>query len=381
MLLEHYDTEHIHAVPVQVWYFTCRVTAVQLRLSTFSQLVFCPICIICTLLSFASPENVAPFLAPLLHHYHLLIVRQSPFLSFIPRPIFLLPPPQRLRNMGLLRNRFRDRSRPPPGPPADMSPVVPSSPTDDIPLKSPLRRTNPPARVVQGSSSGRSLGSVWSGGRSSSGPSARSSLLDQASRLRRFLRERKPQSHSSADSTTVDDVPDTPDVFPEALSDAEFSIAAAARDSSSLPRSTYNPPVASGSSSVSSNVRYATSPTSAYQRDSSTSTAPRGPISLSGNRGLPNEMQQGETCTDGCLTFVVPPGWIATRTMDSFCLVNNLSLGFVRAVKASNAAEALLETDRLQVMSHVTALSSPVFDENGNFATVNYLSTMGKGKG
>lgn len=65
--------------------------------------------------------------------------------------------------------------------------------------------------------------------------------------------------------------------------------------------------------------------------------------------------------------------------MDSFCLSNGRSLGFVRAVASSFAADALLETDRLQVMSHVYVISSPTYEFDQ--ATNQYSSHMNSGKG
>lgn len=95
---------------------------------------------------------------------------------------------------------------------------------------------------------------------------------------------------------------------------------------------------------------------------------------------MPSEMPEGHHCSDGMISFVVPDKWIATKSMDSFCLSSGRSLGFVRAVNSNCAADALLETDRMQVLSKVIALSSPVLRHDG-CATVTYSCHFGAGTG
>lgn len=367
--------------------------------------------------------------------------------------------------MGLLRNRFRDRIRPPPGPPekAPQPPLLrlsddagPSAAHPEPPQDGSRRRQQPPQQAQQpqppqqqqspsppspqpqpqqqqqqqqqlprvssatpprsplpgrlsgtfsrkmygstaggrgsgGSNSGSGGGGRFSGSgalsmlgrqsRVSGDSSARSTIRDQASKFRRLLREGVPlgSSRDSAGSAQLDDVPDTADPFPDQLSDATFKIAAAGAAAGAA-TSPLGRPRASSSAAPPLGAQK-----QQQQRRGGSGTLP-GHVALplsAIQASMPHEVHPGETCSDGVVSFVVPPGWTATRTMDCFMLVNGLSIGFVRAAPAAGAAEALLEVERLQVMSHVTAMSSPVFeeDENGVFATVAYLSTMGKGRG
>lgn len=92
------------------------------------------------------------------------------------------------------------------------------------------------------------------------------------------------------------------------------------------------------------------------------------------------ELPQGAKCNDGCVSFVVPQGWAATRMQDCFCLFTDMAVGYVRTVPANEAAKALASTDRLQVSSAVTATSSPVFVAP-DVIQVEYTSPNGTGKG
>lgn len=70
---------------------------------------------------------------------------------------------------------------------------------------------------------------------------------------------------------------------------------------------------------------------------------------------------------------------MAVRVSDGFSILNGMAVGFVRAVAAEDAVHALLETERLQVVSHVSALSSPVF--NNKDLEVRYVAHGGAGLG
>lgn len=85
-------------------------------------------------------------------------------------------------------------------------------------------------------------------------------------------------------------------------------------------------------------------------------------------------------CNDGYLSFVMPDGWLARRVKDGFMLFNGLAVGFAMAVQARDATKVLLETGRLQVMSEVSALSSPVFVSHEQ-VRVLYSSFEGAGIG
>lgn len=95
---------------------------------------------------------------------------------------------------------------------------------------------------------------------------------------------------------------------------------------------------------------------------------------------LAADVPAGARCNDGCVSFVVPGGWVATRMADSFCLFNDLAVGFVRTTRANEAAKALLETDRLQVVAEVSVVASPVFVSDSEIQ-VEYSSHAGAGKG
>ncbi|CAN8062396.1 unnamed protein product [Agarophyton chilense] len=83
---------------------------------------------------------------------------------------------------------------------------------------------------------------------------------------------------------------------------------------------------------------------------------------------------------DAYVSFVVPPDWCASHISDCFALFCGPCVGYVRAVHANLASAALLDTARLQVISEVSALSSPVFIAQQEIS-VDYVSAGGFGKG
>lgn len=84
--------------------------------------------------------------------------------------------------------------------------------------------------------------------------------------------------------------------------------------------------------------------------------------------------------SDGIVSFVVPPQWCSSHITDCFSLFCGPCVGYVRAVHANAAAEALLETARLQVISEVSAVSSPVFVAEREIS-VDYVTAAGFGRG
>lgn len=92
------------------------------------------------------------------------------------------------------------------------------------------------------------------------------------------------------------------------------------------------------------------------------------------------EIPDGVKCNDGCISLVVPDGWAAIRMPDCFCLFTDMAVGYVRTVPASEAVNALVETDRLQVMSAVTVTTSPVFVAP-DLIQVEYSASKGIGRG
>ncbi|KAI0557634.1 hypothetical protein FGB62_281g015 [Gracilaria domingensis] len=83
---------------------------------------------------------------------------------------------------------------------------------------------------------------------------------------------------------------------------------------------------------------------------------------------------------DGYVSFVVPSNWCTSHIADCFSLFCGPCVGYVRAVHANLASTALLDTARLQIISEVAALSSPVFISNREIS-VDYVSAGGFGKG
>lgn len=94
---------------------------------------------------------------------------------------------------------------------------------------------------------------------------------------------------------------------------------------------------------------------------------------------MPDEVPGGVMFTDGMVSFIVPPGWVAMKSDDCVLLYSGRCFGYVRSVKANAAAQSLLETERLQVMSNVYAMSSPVLE--GDCASIRYASPLGFGEG
>jgi len=83
---------------------------------------------------------------------------------------------------------------------------------------------------------------------------------------------------------------------------------------------------------------------------------------------------------DNYVSFIVPRGWIATRTSWGFYLASNEYIGFVLAAPSRNATSMLLDTDRLCIFSKVRVLASPVF-ESTHTAVVTYVAHDLKGRG
>lgn len=83
---------------------------------------------------------------------------------------------------------------------------------------------------------------------------------------------------------------------------------------------------------------------------------------------------------DNHVSFIVPHGWIATRTEWGFYLSSKLCIGFVMAVGAKDATRELVNTDKLCVFSEVVVLASPVF-ESKHKAVVNYAAHDIAGRG
>eukprot|EP00177_Eucheuma_denticulatum_P001888 GFKZ01003371.1.p1 GENE.GFKZ01003371.1~~GFKZ01003371.1.p1 ORF type:complete len:307 (+),score=35.38 GFKZ01003371.1:51-923(+) len=90
----------------------------------------------------------------------------------------------------------------------------------------------------------------------------------------------------------------------------------------------------------------------------------------------------GKRVNDGYVSLIVPSRWVACRKEGCVYFFSGLSVGYVRTVRGTQAAKALLETDRLQLVDHVDALSSPVWEgEVGGCMKVEYSSQLGAGAG
>lgn len=85
-------------------------------------------------------------------------------------------------------------------------------------------------------------------------------------------------------------------------------------------------------------------------------------------------------CHDNYVSFIVPHGWIATRTTWGFYLSSKQSIGFILTSSSREAGSILCDTRRLSVFSLVHVLSSPVF-ESKHTAVVNYAAHDIKGRG
>lgn len=83
--------------------------------------------------------------------------------------------------------------------------------------------------------------------------------------------------------------------------------------------------------------------------------------------------------TDGYVSLTVPSAWRAVRAHDAIYLLSGRGVGFVKAVRAVDACQVLLEVGRLSVMSHVVVRSSPVWV--GCEATLEYSLDGGFGIG
>lgn len=103
-----------------------------------------------------------------------------------------------------------------------------------------------------------------------------------------------------------------------------------------------------------------------------------------------------EQVNDGFISFTVPDGWTACRKEDCFYLLKGLSVGYVRSVPSTGAANALLETNRLQIVSNVSVRTSPEYGSprricsagkkreevtSSPYLQVDYSSYFGMGKG
>lgn len=96
--------------------------------------------------------------------------------------------------------------------------------------------------------------------------------------------------------------------------------------------------------------------------------------------GAAEEVADPVRVHDNFVSFVVPHGWIATRTEWGFYLSSKNSLGFVLASSARDATKALVDTRRLSVFSEVRVMSSPVF-ESRHSAVVRYAAHDMCGRG
>lgn len=203
---------------------------------------------------------------------------------------------------------------------------------------------------------------------------SRQKFVDNASRFRRFFRERVSYTRTSGDnsSSVLGDIPESLEdeelkTFSREIS-TDHANAVIAEFAASQRGTPSTPKERPWNRKRRSSVDYDDRPEKDEDEEEE-EVVPR----------MPSEIPELQPCNDGTVEFTVPKGWVATRSTDSFCLWNGRSVGFVRTVPARCAADALLDTDRLQVMSHVHARSSPTL-ENG-YAVVYYSSHLGAGKG
>lgn len=95
-----------------------------------------------------------------------------------------------------------------------------------------------------------------------------------------------------------------------------------------------------------------------------------------------DDVPHGKRVNDGYVSFIVPMGWVASRKQGCVYFFCGMSVGYVRTVRARDAAKALLETERLQLVDQVHALSSPVWEGSiGECMKVHFSSHMGTGSG
>jgi len=95
---------------------------------------------------------------------------------------------------------------------------------------------------------------------------------------------------------------------------------------------------------------------------------------------IAEEVTQVTRIHDNYVSFIVPHGWIATRTSWGFYLSSNKCIGFVLTSSSREASSILCDTRRLCVFSKVHVLSSPIF-ESKHTAVVNYAAHDIKGRG
>lgn len=121
---------------------------------------------------------------------------------------------------------------------------------------------------------------------------------------------------------------------------------------------------------------------------------PTNEVALGLRAEMGHDIESGVKVNDGFVGFIVPNGWVASIKEECFYLFNGMSFGYVRSVAPLQAASALLETDRLQIISRVSAVSSPAFADTTSGASdsdnqevgppymqIDYSSEVGGGKG
>lgn len=196
------------------------------------------------------------------------------------------------------------------------------------------------------------------------GRSSRSTIIETTSRFRRLIREAWNGTVASRNSElSLDDVPDVDDnyLLKRFSPGADASITKYAQENYEA-------------HAINSAADYSSDSDRVNDRAMDDFSLRRSVAPI-----IPEEVPGGALCNDGMVSFVVPLGWIAMKSVDCVLLYNGRCFGYVRSVSAIFAAQSLLETERLQVMSHVYTLSSPVLD--GLYATIQYASPLGIGKG
>lgn len=191
--------------------------------------------------------------------------------------------------------------------------------------------------------------------------SSRTSLFDNASRLRRLIRERLLNKISGSETSENE--------IPEYLSDED------------LKEGGIEGGITDGDVSFTSFVPFIEG-----KADAEIGTLI--PVGL--------DVEGGKRVNDGFISFIVPEGWVACRKEDCFYLIHGLSVGYVRSVPSPDAASALLETDRLQIVCGISARTSPEFASprsiqlsrrkgdrvlGSPYMHIEYYSHFGMGKG
>lgn len=191
--------------------------------------------------------------------------------------------------------------------------------------------------------------------------SSRTSLFDNASRLRRLFREKLLKKLDESEASE-NDIPD--DISEEDLKEGDMG-AGVLNAEASLP---------------------------------SLTSWTDGRVDAEMGKLIPVGFNAGsaERVNDGYVSFVVPDGWTACRKEDCFYLLKGLSVGYVRSVPSTSAANALMETSRLQIVSNVCARTSPEFGTprrtrsggkkgeeftDSPYMQIDYSSHFGMGKG